>query len=331
MTIGIGRRQFISAIGGAGVAWPLGAWAQQQALPIIGWLNSASPDDYGSRVLAFSRGLKEVGYIVDDNVKIEYRWAEGHFDRLPLLAAELVDHHVAVIAATGSPNSAGAAKSTTATIPIVFANGGDPVAEGIVATLNRPGGNVTGVTFISGELAAKRLGQIHFMLPTAAIVAVLVNPNNAHSQSVIRDVQQAATTTGQKIVVVNASSEHEIDMAFDSMARQQAGALLIDSDGFFRNQTAQLIALSARHSLPTLYPDREYTLAGGLMSYGASIVDAYLQCGVYVGQILKGAKPADLPVQQPTKFDLVVNLKTAKALGLTISPSLLATADEVIE
>lgn len=325
------RREFMTLVSGAALSWPLTASAQVQTLPVIGWLNSASSDEFGSRVMAFSQGLKEVGFTIDDNVRIEYHWAEGHFDRLPDLAADLIHRGVAIIAAGGSPNSAKAAKSATTTIPIVFVNGGDPVADGIVTSLNRPGGNITGVTFIDNELAAKRFGQIRYLIPTASLVAVLVNPRNAHAQAVVGDAQQAARTIGQKIVVLNASSEHEIELAFESVRQQQVSALVVDSDGFFRSQTAQLIALSAKYTLPVLYPDREYTLAGGLMSYGASIVDAYRQCGLYVGQILKGTKPADLPVQRPTKFELMINLRTAKALSLNVPPSLLATADEVIE
>jgi putative ABC transport system substrate-binding protein len=300
-------------------------------MPVIGFLSSASPDGFGSLVEAFSQGLRDTGFFDNQNVKLEYRWAEGHYDRLPALAADLVQRRVAAIAATGSPNSAQVAKTATDTIPIVFANGGDPVADGVVASLNRPGGNITGVTFFSNVLAKKRLGLLRELIPTAAVIAVLINPSNARAKTDTREMQEAAHAIGQTIVVLDASSEREIDLAFSALAQHHASALLINADGFFRTQSTKLVTLAAHHSVPAVYSDRHNALVGGLMSYGTSIEDAYRQSGVYVGQILNGAKPANLPVIQSVKFELVINLKTAKALGIEVPPTLLALADEVIE
>ena len=280
---------------------------------------------------AFSQGLRNTGFFENQNVNLEYRWAEGHYDRLPALAADLVQRRVAAIAATGSPNSAQVAKTATDTIPIVFANGGDPVADGVVASLNRPGGNITGVTFFSNVLAKKRLGLLRELIPTAAVIAVLINPSNARAKTDTREMQEAAHAIGQTIVVLDASSEREIDLAFSALAQHHASALLINADGFFRTQSTKLVTLAAHHSVPAVYSDRHNALVGGLMSYGTSIEDAYRQSGVYVGQILNGAKPANLPVIRSVKFELVINLKTAKALGIEVPPTLLALADEVIE
>ncbi len=325
------RREFITLLGGAATAWPLIASAQQPAVPVIGFLNSASPERFGTLIAAFNQGLREGGFVDGQNVKIEYRWAEGHYDLLPALVTDLIQRRVAAIAATGSPNSVQIAKTATATIPIVFANGGDPVADGVVTSLNRPGGNVTGVTFFSNVLVAKRLGLLRELSPTAAVIAVLVNPNNARAQSDTKDVEEAARAIGQRITILKASSDSEIDLAFAALVQRDARALLINADGFFRTRTQRLVALADRNSVPAVYSDRDSTLAGGLISYGTSIVDGYRRCGVYAAQILKGAKPADLPVLQPTKFELVINLKTARALGLTVPNTLLVSADEVIE
>jgi putative tryptophan/tyrosine transport system substrate-binding protein len=325
------RREFIGLVGGAAAAWPLAAAAQQPAKPVVGFLNSASADGYEARVAAFKKGLQENGYVADQNVAIEYRWADSQFDRLPALAADLVRRQVAVIAASGSPNPAQAAKAATATIPIVFAYGGDPIANGLVANLARPGANITGVTFYSNVVMAKRLGLVRELLPNADVIAVLINPDNASTENDTRHAREFARDSGKKIVIVTASSEGEIDTAVADAVQHKARALLIDADGLFRTRSNQLIALAARYSLPASYADREYAIEGGLMSYGPVIADGYRQCGNYVGQVLKGAKPGDLPVLQPTKFNFVLNLKTAKTLGLTIPPGVLAIADEVIE
>jgi putative tryptophan/tyrosine transport system substrate-binding protein len=322
------RRDFITLLGGAAV-WPLAARSQQPPIPVIGFLNGASPKEYELYVTSFLQGLKEAGYIEGQNVTIEYRWAEGQYDRLPDMAADLVRRQVAVIAANTPATRA--AKRATMTIPIVFLSGEDPVANGLVTSLNRPGGNVTGVTTMYGALAAKQLGLLRELVPAATSIAFLVNPGNPTAESNVRNAQEAVHTLGQQIHVLNASTEAEIDTAFATLTDVRAGALVVGPDAFLIIRTDQIVALAARHAVPTLYPTRDFTAAGGLMSYGASLSDQYRQAGVYTGKILKGTKPADLPVLLPTKFELTINLKTAKALGLTFPPSILAFADEVIE
>ncbi len=322
------RREFIALLGGA-VGWPLAASTQQPPIPVIGFLDGASPKGYELYVAGFLQGLKETGYIEGQNVTIEYRWAEGQYNRLPGMAADLARRQVAVIAAN-TPATRAAGRATTK-IPIVFLSGEDPVASGLVTSLNRPSGNVTGVTTSYGALAAKQLGLLRELVPAATSIAFLVNPGNPIAASTVRDAQEAARTLGQQIHVLNASTEAEIDTAFATLTHVRAGTLVVGPDAFFIIRTDQIVALAARHGVPTMYFLRDFTAAGGLVSYGASLADQYRQVGVYTGKILKGAKPADLPVLQPTKFELTINLKTAKALGITILPSLLALADAVIE
>jgi putative ABC transport system substrate-binding protein len=324
------RRTFITLLGGAAV-WPIAARAQQPAIPIVGYLNGQSPNSEAARVAAFRQGLTETGFVEGRNVAIEYRWAEGQPDRLPALVADLVRRQVAVIAATGGDASVRVAKAVTATIPIVFSTGGDPVQTGIVASLNRPGGNVTGATFIASALDSKRLDLLHALVPVAATIGLLVNPINPSTESETSDLQAAARSIGQQVDMLKASSERDIDAAFENFAQKRVGMLIVSSDAFLNNHSNRLVALAARYAIPTIYTLRELAEAGGLMSYGANILDTYRQVGIYTGRILKGEKPADLPVLQPIKFELVINLKTARTLGLTIPPNLLAIADEVIE
>jgi putative ABC transport system substrate-binding protein len=323
------RREFITLLGGA-AAWPLAARTQQAAMPVIGFLNTLAPNNMATNVMdEFLQGLQETGFVDGQNVRIEYRWAEGHYDRLPALAADLVHRKVAVIAATGGEPSPQVAKAATETIPIVFMANGDPVAAGLVAGLNRPGGNVTGVTIFGTMAVGKRLELLRQLMPKAGIIAYLMNPNNPNRE--IDSVQIAAHALGQQILVLNASGDRELDTAFVTIAQQQVAALLVASDSFFFDQRDRLVALAARQAIPAIYYLRAFSQAGGLLSYGNSLRDLYRHGGIYTGRILKGEKPADLPVMQSTKFELVINLKTAKTLGLQIPDKLLALADEVIE
>jgi putative ABC transport system substrate-binding protein len=325
----IGRRKFLAALGGAAVAWPLAARAQQPAMPVIGFLNGGSPD--ANRVAAFRQGLNEIGYIEGRNLAIEYHWAEGQYDRLPALAADLVRRPVNVIAATSTP-AAITAKATTTTIPIVFITSSDPVQLGLAASLNRPGANLTGATTLAIEITPKRLEILHELLPTAKLFALLVNPTNPYADILSRNVQAAARTLGLQLHILHASTEHDFDTVFATLVQLRAGGLVIGGiEIFFESRRGQLAALALRHSIPTIYQSREFVVAGGLMGYGGNTMDSYRLAGLYTGRILKGEKPADLPVQQVTKVDLIINLKTAKVLGLDIPPTLLARADEVIE
>jgi len=325
------RRRELILFSSAAVAWSLAARAQQKAVPVIGFLSGSSPRLFVPLVAAVRQGLSETGYVEGQNVAIEYRWAEGHYDRLPALAADLIARNVDLIVATGGAASARAAKTATLTIPIVFTTGSDPVEAGLVDSLARPGGNITGVSILNVELIPKRIELISELVPEARIIAMLVNPNNAGTEPMIRDVPEVAHAKGVQLPILKASTQSEIDTAFTSLDQLHAGALVVAPDPFFGTRHDQLLALASRHAIPAIYAWREFVTAGGLISYGTSLAVAYRQVGTYVGKILKGAKPADLPVQQPTVFELVVNLKTAKALGLTIPPSILARADEVIE
>jgi putative ABC transport system substrate-binding protein len=327
------RRDFITLLGGAAaassVSWPLAARAQQPALPIIGFLRSTSLVAFAHLVTAFRQGLKETGFVEGQNVAIEYRSAEDQADRLPALVADLIRRRAAVI--VGDTSSSLAAKAATTTVPVVFAAGGDPVRDGLVASLNRPGGNVTGVVFFFAVLGAKRLELLHQLVPKASTIAMLVNPDTPGTEAERRDVQAAAQALGQQLLILDVSSERDIEAAFATFFQRGAGALFVGSGGFMNSHRERLVALAARHALPAMYAQREAALAGGLMSYGPSITDAYRQAGIYTGRILKGEKPADLPVMQATKFEFVLNLKTAKTLGLEVPAQLLALTDEAIE
>jgi putative ABC transport system substrate-binding protein len=325
------RREFITFIGGVATlgAWPLAAHAQQPAMPVIGFLHFASPD-YRPNAAEFLQGLSETGYVVGQNVAIEYRYAEGHYDRLPALAADLVDRKVDLIAAFGPP-PARAAKNATSTIPIVFEVGTDAVADGLVASLARPGGNATGVSILFTQLTGKRLELLSELAPKVTQFAVLVNPNSSTAEPTIQEAEQAGRAKGVQLVIVKAGTQSEIDAVFASLVQLHVGALVVGADPFFDSRRAQFVALAARYAIPTIYFTREFTASGGLISYGTNLTTIYRLVGNYAGKVLKGAKPADLPVQQPTAFTLAINLKTAKALGLTVPPTLLAVADEVIE
>ena len=324
------RREFITLLGGAAAAWPVVVRAQQPAMPVIGFLHSGSPTTYAHLVTAFRQGLKELDYVDGQNVTIEYRWAAGQYDRLPALASDLVQRRVSVIASTG-PSSALAAKEATTMIPIVFSTGADPVTLGLVARLNRPGGNVTGIGVLTAVIASKRLGLLRELVPTAASIAVLLNPNNPTTEAQRNDIQEAARSVAQQVHVLHAGSDAELDAAFVTYGRLRSGALLVNADPSFVNRRDHIVALAARHAIPAIYEQREFPVAGGLASYGTSLKDAYHQVGIYTGRVLKGEKPADLPVMQSTKFEFVINLKTAKALGVKIADNLLTLADEVIE
>ena len=327
---GMRRRDFVALLGGA-AAWPVAARAQQTAMPVVGFLNSESPDLFAYLARAFRQGLSQSGYVERSNVEIEYRWAEGRYDQLPALAADLIRRQVTVIAAN-SPAPVMAAKAATKTIPIVFSTGYDPVEAGYVASLARPGGNLTGVTSLTAEVGPKRVELLYELVPMATRIGLLINPAAASMhQSVSTDLQAAARKLGLSFHVLHASTMRDFDAVFAALARLQAGGLVIGSDPFFNSQSAQLAALAIRHAVPAIYQYREFAAAGGLMSYGGSLTDMYHQVGVYTGRILKGDKPADLPVQQSTKVELILNLKTAKSLGITVPLSLLGRADEVIE
>jgi putative ABC transport system substrate-binding protein len=325
------RREFIALIGGAAVAWPLAARAQQPAMPVVGILASVSPAPYAGFIEAIKQGLRETGYVEGRNVAIEYRWAEGHYDRLPWQATELVDRGVAVIILVGGGPTIRAAKAATSTIPIVFTMGEDPVKAGAVTALNRPGGNLTGVSLLTLAMEAKRLQLLHELAPNVPVVAIIVNPNNPQADAQLNELQAAARTLGLKVHVFKASSPSEIEAAFADLMQRSAGALLMAADAFFNTRKEQFVVLSARYALPAVFPYREFPAAGGLMSYGPSLADAYRQAGIYTARILKGEAPAEMPVQQAVKIELVVNLQTARALGLTVPLPLLGRADEVIE
>ena len=325
------RREFISLLGGAMASWPLATRAQQPGLPVIGFVHGASPGYFAQMAPGFSQGLKEAGYIAGQNLAIEYRWADGHNDRLPVLAAELVARRVAIIVAAGGTRPALAAKAATSTIPIVFVSAADPIRTGLVASLNRPGGNVTGVSLIGSALEAKKLGLLHEVAPRVSTIAALIDPDYPDAKSQLDDVQAAAGRIGVQLVTLSANREGAIDAAFVTLVQRGADALIVGEDVLFAALKEQIVALAARHAIPAIYFQKEFVTAGGLISYGPHFADGYRQAGVYVGRILKGEKPGDLPVVQPTKFEMVINLKTAKALGLEVPPTLLVLADEVIE
>jgi len=331
MTVTIGRRELLAGLGGGAAAWPLAARAQQPAMPVIGFMSARSPEDSVHVVEAFRRGLKEGGFVEGENAAIEFRWARGDYSRLPMLAADLVSRQVAVIVAAGGEPSGLAAKAATATIPIVFGIGGDPVALGLVESFSRPGSNATGVTLLTNLMEPKRLGLLRELAPGVPLIGVLLNPKFAPASRQLRQVEEAARSIDQRIVVANAGTDEELETAFAALTSERIGALLVTADPYFDTRREQIVTFAARQRLPAIYQFREYVMAGGLLSYGVSITDAYRNYGVYTARILKGAKPADLPVLQPTKFETVINLKTAKALGIKISDNLLSLADEVIE
>jgi putative tryptophan/tyrosine transport system substrate-binding protein len=325
------RRDFMMLLGSATATWPFAASAQQPAMPVIGFLSTRSPEDIPHLLAAFRRGLAENGYVEGQNVTIEYRWALGQYDRLPAMAAELVRRPVTVLASAGGEPAALAAKAATSIIPIVFVIGGDPVKQGLAASLSRPGGNSTGISILTNTLEPKRLGLLRELVPRAVTIGVLLNPNFPQFESQLRDVQEAGRAIGVQIFVLRASDDHEVEGVFETIAQQRIPALAVSADPFFDTRRDKLVALAARHAVPAMYHFREFAAAGGLMSYGIDISEVWRQLGVYAGRILKGAQPADLPVLQPTKFELVINLKTARTLGLTIPSGVLAIADEVIE
>ncbi len=325
------RREFITLLGGAAAAWPFAANAQQPAMPVIGFMSARSPEDSVHLLEAFRRGLKEGGFVEGENVAIEFRWARGNYSRLPALAADLVSRQVAVIVAAGGDPSGLAAKSATAIIPIVFGIGSDPVKAGLVSSFSRPGGNVTGVTLLTNLMEPKRLGLLRDLVPGVALIGVLINPDFPSAALQLQQVEEAARAIGQRIVTAKASNDDALETAFGSLVQEGAGALLVAADPYFDTRRERIVGFAQQRRLPAIYQFREYAMAGGLLSYGVSITDAYQQYGVYTASILKGAKPADLPVLQPTKFELVINLKTARALGVNISDNLLTLADEVIE
>jgi putative tryptophan/tyrosine transport system substrate-binding protein len=325
------RREFIALSSGTALSWPLAAGAQQPAKPVVGFLSSRSPEEAAVHTAAFRRGLSETGFVEDQNVVLVFRWAEGRYERLPAFAAELVGMHVSIIMSGGGSPSALAAKAATPSIPIVFVIGDDPVKNGLVTSYNRPGGNATGISFVTNELGGKRLGLICELVPNAAAIALLLNPDDPQGGGQRIDIQTAADTIGKRLLVENASKETEFEAIFARLAGAQVGALVVENDPFFDSQRDRIMALAARHAIPAIYHIREFPAAGGLMSYGASLAETYRQAGGYVGRILKGEKAADLPVMQPTNFELVINTRTAKTLGLVVPPSLLARADEVIE
>jgi putative ABC transport system substrate-binding protein len=325
------RREFITLLGGAAVAWPLAVRAQQAGMPMVGFLGGGSPQSDAFRVAAIRQGLKEAGYVEGRNVAFEYRGAEDHNERLPELAADLVRREVAVIVSMSGNTSAVAAKSATATIPVVFAIGGDPIKLGLVASLNRPGSNITGVSFLTNTLVAKQFEVLHERVPKTALIGFLVNPTNQNAEPDTKIVLAAAELVGQKMAIVEAHTDSELEAAFATLVQQRTGALVVEADPFFVNRSNKLVELTARQKVPAIYFLREFVVAGGLMSYGTSITEAFHLAGLYAGRILKGEKPADLPVQQSTKVELVINLKTAKALGLTVPPQIVARADDLIE
>jgi len=328
------RRSFIALLGGAvacSLPWPLAARAQQPAMPVVGFLSARSPEESAHLVAAFYRGLGEGGFFEGQNVALEFRWARGQYDRLPALATELVNRGIAVLVAVGGDPSSVAAKQATSTIPIVFGIGGDPVKAGLVESFNRPGGNVTGVTLMTALMEPKRLGLLRELVPGVPLIGILLNPAYPPAADQLQELEQAAYAIGQRIVITRASTDEELDAAFRMLVQERIGALLVAADPYFDTRRDRIVALAAQHQLPAIYHFREYAVAGGLLSYGVSITDAYRQFGVYAARILKGAKPADLPVQQVVKFELLINMKTAKALGVTISDNLLSLADEVIE
>jgi putative ABC transport system substrate-binding protein len=332
MTVTIGRRKLLAALGGAAVAWPLAALAQQQpSMPVIGFLSGGSPTGYRSGVVGFRTGLNETGFVEGRNVAIDYRWMDGHFDRLPEAANELVRRRVAVIFASGGVVSAVAAKAATSTIPIVFVNGSDPVKFGLVASYNRPGGNITGINFLQISLEHKRLELLREMIPKVGVIAVLLNPNNPNAESQSNDVQAAARALDQPILVLRAATDRDLEAALAALVQQKIGAFAVTADSFLFSRLDEIVAFAGRNHLPTMGVERQFTLTGGLMAYGPDSGDAFRQGGVYTGRILNGERPADLPVMQPTKFEFLINLKTAKALGLTVPDKLMALADEVIE